>query len=221
MNEVSQAFAVNLNSTYFCLRDVAAKKEITWSDRGEGHKRINFGGSSVWTDYKTEYEAWEAAIAHFPNLLDELGKQESVAQRGFALRAEMLLGMGVARFQELKESFDEEIMRIYETAMSALDATKATKARPKVTRVRRTTAVSWLEVRTRIHAPYFPEKVLCGIRCLPSALEDKTWSVRVRVPAMTNAAMMEVQRRIEELHAQLGYRGITVKDVQNGTTLDL
>ncbi|KVP17324.1 hypothetical protein [Burkholderia ubonensis] len=220
MSIITETFALALNPVYFGLTDAVAKKSISWSDRGRGKKRISFGDSK-WHEYDTEMAAWHAAYSNFPDLLGMLQRSDRLSYRGYALRAEMMLKLGEVRFQEMKDASHADVFRIYETAMEVLDATKVSKVMPKVTRVSQAKSLSWLEVRTRVRTVYEPEPVLLSVRCLPSAVEDKTWSVRLRFPATTDMSMLETQRRFEELVARLGYLGITVKDVQNGTCIDL
>ncbi|KVP96963.1 hypothetical protein WJ97_14175 [Burkholderia ubonensis] len=220
MSTITTAFAATLNPTYFHLTDLGAKKDLSWMDRGRGKKRLGFG-SSIWNEYDTEIAAWQAAHDHFPDLLGVLQRSDRMAYRGYALRGEMMLKLGETGFETMKESVHAEVFRIYEFAMGALDAVKVSKALPKVTRVSHAKAISWLEVRTRVRLSSEPEPVLLSIRCLPSAVEDKTWSVRLRYPATTDSSLLDGQRRFDELVTQLGYQGITVKDVQNATCIDI
>jgi hypothetical protein len=220
MHAISEAFALNATVSYFSFHDLPAKTEITWSNKGRGRVRLFFG-KGIYTEYDTEYDAWVAAVAHSPKLLNHLAESQFLQYRTFALRAEMMLGMGLARFEDMKEAVNAEVFQIYETALSVLDASKKTKSTPKVARVSQAKTFSWLEVRTRVKAPYLASPVLLCIRCLPSPLEDHTWAVRVRMPTISDEALREVQSRVDELTRMLGYRGITVKDVQNGTQLDL
>jgi hypothetical protein len=220
MSAITETLVALLNVKYFSFHDFKADHQITWTDTGQGKKKLFYGRGS-YVEFDTEYEAWVAAIAHYPNLLQLLAESPQLGYRAYALRAEMLLGMGASRFQDLKESVEAEILRIHDVAMEVLDATRVTKARPKVARVSQGNCFSWLDVRSKIRTPFLAEPLLCSIRCFPSPIEDKTWSVRVRIPTTSEAEMRAVQNRIEELHAQLSYRGITVKDVQHGTALDL
>ncbi|KVP75500.1 hypothetical protein WJ96_07275 [Burkholderia ubonensis] len=220
MSMISHAFAATLNPTYFDLSDVGAKKKLSWLGRSRGKARLGFG-SSIWHEYETEFAAWQAAYDHFPDLLGMLQRSDRLSYRGYALRAEMMLKLGEAGFETMKETVHAEVFRIYESAMEALDAVKVSKAVPKVTRVAQSKSISWLEVRTRVRLPHEPEPVLLSVRCLPSAIEDKTWSVRLRYPATTDSSIREAQRRFDELVTQLGYQGITVKDVQHGTCIDI
>lgn len=219
MSTISTAFALTVNPVYFNLRDVSAKRELTWS-RTSRKLRL-YMGSGAQTDCATEQEAWETAIAHYPSLLHELAGSDMLSRRAYALRGEMMLRLGEERFNSLRDAVYEDVFRIYEIAMEVLDATKMTKAKPKATRVAQAKTVSWLEVRSRIRTPYHENPVLFSVRCLPSHLDDKTFSVRLRVPMTTDSAIREIQTRFEELVARLGYIGITVKDVQNGTCFDI
>jgi hypothetical protein len=220
MHALSEAFALNVNVSYFSFHDLTAKTEITWADKGRGRVRLFFG-KGVYTEYDTEYDAWVAAVAHSPNVIKHLTESQHLQYRAFAMRAEMMLGTGLARFEDIKTAVNAEVFQIYETALSVLEASKKTKSTPKVARVSQAKAFSWLEVRTRVKAPYLDSPVLLSVRCLPSPLEDHTWCVRLRMPTISDESLREVQSRIDELTRVLGYRGITVKDVQNGTQIDL
>jgi hypothetical protein len=220
MSAITEALVVLLNVKYFSFHDFKHDHQITWTDSGHGKKKLFYGHGS-YVEFDSEYEAWVAAIAHYPTLLQQLAESPHLGFRAYAPRAEMLLGMGVSRFQDLKESVEAEILRIHDVALEVLDATRVTKARAKVVRVSQGNCFSWLDVRSKITTPFLAEPLLCSIRCFPSPIEDKTWSVRVRIPTSSETEMLAVQNRIEELHARLRYRGITVKDVQHGTALDL
>lgn len=82
-------------------------------------------------------------------------------------------------------------------------------------------AMSSGQVKDRVQLPFHHEPVLLGIRCLPSPVEEKTWSVRVRTPGTTDLSIMEVHTRFDDLVRNLGYQGITVEDGQNDTGIDL
>lgn len=220
MSSNTVAFALALNPTYFRLMTAGTKHSICWTDCGHGKKRLSFD-ISVRHDFDEEGDAWRAATSHFPATLDMLKRSNSLADRGYALRGEMFLKLGHARVQSMVDDLHAEVFRIYELAMEVLDAVKVTKAKPKVTRVSPAKALSWLEVRSRVTTPYESEPVLLSVRCLPSAVEEKTWAVRLRFATTSDASLLDTQRRYEELVTRLRYQGITVKDVQNGTCIDL
>lgn len=167
MHAISEAFALNANVNHFSFHDLSAKTEITWFDSRHGRKKLFFG-KGIYTTYETEYDAWVAAVAHSPNLLKYLAESQHMQHRVFAFRAEMMLGMGLSRFEDVKTSVNAEVLQIYETALSVLDASKKTKSAPKVARVSQAKPFSWLEVRTRVKAPYLASPVMLSIRCLPS-----------------------------------------------------
>ncbi|WP_434716045.1 hypothetical protein [Paraburkholderia sp. A3RO-2L] len=220
MFDMNEAFALNLYPMYFSFSDTVLKKELSWSAERGGKYQLGFG-DRIYTRFDSEYAAWDAAVKHIPGLLDKLQASERLTYRGFALRAEMMLKLGIDRFADMKKSVDEEVLRIYEVALEVLDARKLTKAAPRVARVSPAKSISWLDVRARIQTAFHPEAVLACVRCLPSPLEARTWSVRLRIPATSDLAIRETQRCFEELVSRLGYLGITVKDVQNGTQIDL
>ncbi|MBU9199887.1 hypothetical protein KTD31_00540 [Burkholderia multivorans] len=220
MSDLNEAFVLNLYPMYFSFSDVVTKKELSWSALRHAKFHLGFG-SRTNTTFDSEYAAWSAAVAHYPALLDQLQASDRLSYRGFAMRADMLLKLGVDRFADMKKSVDEDVLRIFDLALEVLDARKLTRATPRVARVSSAKSISWLDVRARIQTPYHREAVLASVRCLPSPLEDKTWSVRLRMPATSDLAIRETQRRFDELVARLGYLGIAVKDVQNGTQIDL
>jgi hypothetical protein len=213
------SFALTLKPIWFCVIDAATRRSVDWRfTRGKFWVTLDH---RVDREFATEFEAWSYIQAERPDTFDKLRSSEMVSDRGYALRAEMMLTLGPVRFKEMTDDLHKTVMRIFQFAMEALDATKVSKAIPGVTRVAPSRAVSWLDVRTNVELPYQNGTTLLSVRCAPSPVDDNTWSVRLRVPAKTDSAILEVQHRFEELVRTLGYQGIIVKDVQNGTCLDL
>jgi hypothetical protein len=219
MSNITTAFALSVRPMYFAFVDAATGARITWFGRSKGKIDVHIG--NVVTAFENEYQAWMFASGSYPDLVGSLQRASTVSWRGYGLRAEMLLTMGEARFEDMRLAFDADILQIFGMAMEALDAVQVRKSVAKVVRVAQTKGVSWMEVRTKVSLRYQPEPVELAIRCLPSPLEEKTWAVRLRTPGTTDMAIVETQNRFDVLVRNLSYRGITVKDVQNGTCLDL
>lgn len=219
MNHTTVDFALAIRPMYFSLADKAAKVDVSWSGYHRGKYRVHSAGT--WKEFDTERDAWEGSKMCFPDLLNALRRAPMLVHRAYALRAELLMTLGETRVAEMTEELHRKVYDIYETALRVLDATKVSKAKPKVTRVSNARALSWLEVRTKVSLPYESEPVLLAVRVLPSPVEEGTWSIRLRMPALSDDGLLETQRRFDELVTTLGYQGIKVKDVQNGTVFDL
>lgn len=219
MTQTTVAFALAIRPQYFSLSDKAKKVNLSWSGRSRGKYRVHLDGT--WKEFDKEGDAWAFSHANFPDLFDTLRHSPMLMHRAYALRAELFLSLGDTRVDEMTEDLHRKVFDIYQTAMHSLDASKMSKAIPKVTRVSNAKALSWLEVRNKIRVPYELETMLLSVRVLPSPVEENTWSLRLRMPALSDECLLETQRRFDELVATLGYQGITVKDVQNGTVFDL
>lgn len=218
MNNVTENFVLALTPKYWSHHNLASKVNLTWIANPSGY-RIGFNGS--WTDVSEEYEAWNHVRSVYPSIFDELRKSPFITTQGYALRGEMMLGLGAPRMEELTQNMRDRVFELYTTAMEVLAATKTAKATPKVTRVSHGKSLSWLEVRTKVIMPSTTEPFLLSVRCLPSPYEEDTWSVRLRMPMLSEEAYLDVQRAYEDLVARMSYRGVTIKDVQNGTVFDL
>ena len=219
MTQTTVAFALAIRPQYFSLSDKAKKIYLSWSGRSRGKYHVHL--DSVWKEFDTEGDAWAFSHANFPDLLGTLRHSPLLMHRAYALRAELFMSLGESRVNDMTEDLHSKVFDLYQAAMHALDATKMSKAIPKVTRVSNAKALSWLEVRTKVRVPYEMEAMLLSVRVLPSPVEENAWSLRLRMPALSDDCLLETQRRFNELVTNLGYQGITVKDVQNGTVFDL
>jgi hypothetical protein len=222
MSTITPTFALSIVPRYFYLSvpQSAPLPDIRFSwafSKNEYEVSID----RVSASFKTEEEAWQYAVGNCPDVLRILQSGDSAYYRACGLRGEMMLTLGTSRLTAMKDSMHTEIVGIFERSLHALGAIKLSKAVAKVTRVASVKGVSWLEVRARVRVPFHSEPVLLGVRCFPSPIEEKTWSVRLRMPASTDTVIYETQMRFEELVRDLGYQGITVKDVQNGSCFDL
>lgn len=217
MSNITPTFALSVNPRYIYIseRGVIA---FHWSRRGRGID-ITIGKTTL--KFNAESDAWQYANANVPDLIGRLQRSDMLGYRAYAMRAEMMLKLGAAGFDALVQSMHQEILDIFDQGMRALGAVRVSKTTPKVICVAPSKGVSWHEVKARVQLPFHPEPVLLGIRCLPSPVEEKTWSVRMRTPGSSDINIMETQMRFDELVRNLSYQGITVKDVQNGTCLDL
>lgn len=218
MSTLNPAFAFTVRPVHFDLSErVAGGRTIRmWLENGE------YRVSAAHARFKDEHRAWEHAVAAFPDLLDLLQRSDKLDWRAYGLRGEMMLKLGKVRFEAMQADFEKDVVGIFEQALHALDAIKLTKkATPMVTRLSRTRGLSWMEVRASVRLPYEAAPVTVAVRCIPSPVEEKTWSVRLRVTSTSDSSIAETQARFDELVRNLSYRGITVKDVQNGTYMDL
>lgn len=221
MTTITETFALCTQPVYMHLRDAASAKTMLWTRQSTRGKKYRVSDSKTYPEFDTEGEAWNYANSMYPDLIGTLSRSDMANYRACGLRGELFLTLGETRVKEWTEAVHQQVFEIYEEALRALDATRTTKAVPKVTRVSSARSTSWLEVRTKVLLPGTSEALLLSVRCFPSMVEDKTWSVRLRVPSISNQCTLDVQRRFEDLVTNLGYQGITVKDVQNGTCFDL
>lgn len=218
MSTINPAFAFTVRPVHFDLSEKGpgGRTIRMWLENSEYHV------SAAHARFKDEHRAWEHAVAAFPDLLDLLQRSDKLDWRAYGLRGEMMLKLGKARFEAQQADFEKEVVGLFEQALHALDAIKLTKkATPMVTRLSRTRGVSWMEVRANVQLPYQADATTLAVRCLPSPVEEKAWSVRLRVVSTSDGSITETQARFEDLVRNLSYQGITVKDVQNGTYLDL
>lgn len=217
MSNITHTFALSVIPQYIYITEDRTTR-LHWSRKGSA---IDITVDRLTLQFKNEAEAWQHAVKCVPDIIERLRASDMLGYRAYAMRAEMMLKLGEAAFEALVGSMHQEILGIFDQGMRALDAIRVSKASPKVIRVAQSKSVSWLEVKSKVKLPYHSEPVLLGIRCLPSLVEEKTWSIRVRTPGTTDLSILETQARFDELVRNLGYQGITVKDVQNGTCLDL
>lgn len=217
MSCITPNFALSVNPRYIYLSD----KGGTYFSWSRSTRCITVVVDKSRHEFKTEIEAWQFVYDNVTDLFGKLQRSDNLSWRAYALRAEMMLKLGEERFTDMVNAMHGELTFMFDQALRALAAVRLTKATPKVVRVAQSKGVSWLDVRSRVRLPFHPEPVLLSVRGLPSPVEDKTWSLRLRTPGASDLSVMEVQRRFEELVGTLGYHGITVKDVQNGTCFDL
>lgn len=218
MSTITPAFALAVRPVHFDLSERQPGGRIIrmWWENKEYHV------AAVHAGFKDEYSAWVHVATAFPDLPDLLKNSRKMDWRAYGLRGEMMLKLGWPRFKEMQDDFEMEIVSIYRQALRALDAVQLTKkATPMVVRVSKTSGVSWLDVRADVQLPYEAEPTTLVVRCLPSPVEEKTWSVRLRLQNQSDSSILETLSRFDELVRNLSYQGITVKDVQNGTFLEL
>lgn len=171
--------------------------------------------------FKDEFRAWQHAATEDPDIFERLRQSDRLDWRAYGLRGEMMLGLGWDRFKEMQDGFENDVVNIFQYALRALDAVNLTKATPQAFRVAKLAGITWLEVRAEVRVPYLAEPTTLVVLCLPSPVEEKTWSVRLRMNSPSDSGILETQSRFDVLIRDLSYQGITVKDVQNGTYLDL
>lgn len=220
MSSITAAFALTLNPVYFHFMNAATKDNILWRANNKGGYTVDINRTSS-KDFLKESEAWVYADANFPDLVGTLERSAMATWRGYGMRAKMILALGEASVEAMKQDLYADLLGMFDTAMLALDATKVSKAKLNVMRMCKMKGVSWLDVRTRVTLPFHHEPLLLSVRFLASPIEEKTFSIRLRLPSETDLCVQETQLRFDELVRKLGYQGITVKDVQNGTCMDL
>jgi len=218
MSNITTTFALSVRPRYMYLSQKSPARTFNWSRAGN---EIIVSVDSIQAKFKDEGAAWKHAYDNYPDVLDALKGSDHLGWRAFGLRGDMILTLGMTRVEELQDAVNQEVLAIFEQAMRALDATKLSKAAPSVLRVAKVKSFTWLEVRAKVRLPYETEPTTLSVRCMPSPVEDRTWSVRLRLPGTSDFGILETQSRYEELVRNLSYQGITVKDVQNGTCLDL
>ncbi len=221
MSRISEDFALCVRPKYLHAKVSATSSFHVYRKKGELKVSGSASPGSTGPSFTNEVELWQYLESAYPGATAALEEADNVAYRACGLRGEMFLKLGEARVRALEEGVNAKIMDIHAQAMTLLDAVKVSKVAPKVTRVSPSNSVTWHEVRVKARLPLAKEPVLLSVRVLPSPFEDDTWSVRLRMPSLSNELSLDVQRRFEELVTHLGYRGITVKDIQNGTYFDL
>jgi hypothetical protein len=220
--DITDSFALNVTPTYLSEYDPVLKECVYWSWNGKKKIRVaNGSGFTSGAEFDTELEAWRYALGSYPSLLHKLADSPMITYRAAARRAELLLSLGQAGFDARVTTMHEQVIDLYWEAMNAMRATRTTRTPPKVLRVSTSKAVSWLEVRAKAETPMHREPVLFGVRCLPSPVEDNTWSIRLRMPSESNRAVLEAHQCFDVLVARLRDRGILVRDVQHGTCIDI
>lgn len=219
---ITDSFALAVTPTYISQYDPVSKACVYWSWNGKRKIRITEGsGTLAYKEFDTELEAWRYAISIYPSLLATMTGSPMIEQRAAARRAELLLSLGQVGFDARVATLHEQVVDLYWEAMTAMRATRTTRTPPKVSRVNTAKAVSWLEVRAKAQTPVHDEPVLFAVRCLPSPVEDNTWSIRLRIPSESNRAVLEAHQCFDVLVARLRDRGILVRDVQHGTCIDI
>lgn len=218
MSTITPAFALAVRPSHFNLSDRVPGGLTIRMQYEKQEYCVSAVGKARFRD---EYAAWQQAVLVYPDVIDQLQRSDKMDWRAYGLRGEMMLKMGWDRFKAMQDDFEKEIVYIFEHTLRALDAVKLTKAAPLVVRVAKTRGISWLEVRASVRLSYEVNPVTVAVRCIPSPVEEKTWSVRMRVLSTTDSSIAQSQARFEELVRSLSYQGIIVKDVQNGTYMDL
>jgi len=173
-------------------------------------------------EFLNEVDAWDFSITQQPLLLQMLAESKEPLYRAFAVRGELFVGMGPTYMARMKEELDAQIMDFYAESMRALNATRMPSKRLlSVERFTYSRALSLLGVRAKIVAPFEKASMHFSMRCMPSLVEERTWSIRLRIPAHNNVIPLETQKAYEILVDNLSAQGLTIKDVMQGTQFDL
>jgi hypothetical protein len=107
------------------------------------------------------------------------------------------------------------------TLLTALGATRLTKAAPKIKRAHRVRNVASLMVGNTVELSFRPGKTEVKMSMFPSPIVSNEWSIRVQCHSLSNEQLIEVQQRTEDAFEHLRSKGIRVGNVITGTSLKL
>lgn len=214
--DITHSFALLVRPGYWSLPTPSGKVGC-YLDKKEFHVAEN----GVYRSYTTEYEAWLEVQRIYSRALEDLSREPHMPHRAQAVRGALFLSLSAAGVEDMLEQVYEQMRGLFDTAARALEATPVGKRPPTIKRCSPSRVLSWYEVAGKVKESSFTDAFWLRLRVLPSPIEENTWMVRLRVEAKDNHQMLKRQRQFDEFVRLMAIQSVTVKDVFNGTMVDL
>lgn len=214
--DITHSFALLVRPDYWSLKTPTGTVGC-YLDKGEYQVAEN--GS--YRPYKTEYEAWLEVQRIYSRTLEDLSREPLLTHRAQAVRGALLLGLSTSGVEDMLGQVYDQMRGLFETAVRALEATPVGRRPPGIKRCSPTRVLSWYEVSGKVYLPLQPDPVWLRLRVLPSPIEENTWMVRMRLPSTDNRQTLQMQQAFDAFVRLMAIQRITIKDVFNGTMVDL
>lgn len=214
--DITHSFALLTRPGYWSLKTPSGTVS-GYLKKGEYHVAEN----GIYRPYKTEYEAWLEVQRIYSRALEDLSRAPHLTHRAQAVRGALLLGLSTTGLEDMLAQVYEQMRGLFETAARALDVTPVGKRPPTIKRCSPSRVSSWYEVAGKVKESSFTDAFWLRLRVLPSPIEENTWMVRLRVPSTDNHQMLRLQQQFDTFVRLMAAKGITIKDVLNGSMIDL
>lgn len=215
--EITESFALAIRPTRVYLSSKNKSMDLA-PVKSEFRLRVREpDATSVEFTLLTEHDAWEAVLRESPWAYEALQDSIMVADRGLALRCNLMLSHSASDFNLLEAKFAETLLRIFDTVLTALDAVVLTKSPRVPLRPCKSRTASYWSVGAKVQVPYVSQAFQMAVICFPSPIEEGAWSVHLEMPSFTNEIIKESQARMKTAICLLADHGIKVDDVLNGT----
>lgn len=169
----------------------------------------------------TEQELWTKLVNLVPDALEQLARSPYLLDRALSERASIMLGSSDDAFVLREQSFCDRTKIFYETVMKHLHARQATKTPPRLRRAGKSERAAFWEYRVLITAPHLMGRMAIVVRAFPSPYSDTSWTLRVRMPAQSEAETQANQAALRAAIAELTQNGLTIEDVTSFTEIEL